>query len=148
MCCRYHNIADRHCCGRDRIYNVTDTSDYGLRMLITPPRKRCRWASGPGYFEASGTYQSAYHKVLRQCLRQWFQPVGLFDCTGDSTDVEQGWWNTDRFREYRYDQNCDPADVVNSTADPDTTTDDENYDGSADGDGDGTFTQTTTVPVQ
>ena len=146
MCCRYHDIANKHCCGRDRLYNVTDTSDYGLRMLITPPRKRCPWATGPGYFEASGTYQSAYRKVLRQCLRQWFQPVGLFDCTGDSPDVARGWWNTDRYRKYIYDQNCGSPDVGNSTADPDTTPDYENYDGSADGDG--TSTQTTTEPLE
>ena len=96
-------MADRRCCDRDRTYHVTGYSNYNLNLSLTPPRKRCPWGWAPGYYEATGSYQSAYRKVLRQCLRGWY-PLGLFDCTGDT--VPRGWWNDDPYRWRRGDREC------------------------------------------
>ena len=94
-------------------------------MRITPPGKRCRgWSWAPGYYEATGTYQSAYRKVLRQCLRS-YGTLALFDCTENT--VPQGWWNRDPYENYdpyRWEKKCESSVMGNSTMEPETVTGD------------------------
>ncbi|KAI0220789.1 hypothetical protein LSAT2_027739 [Lamellibrachia satsuma] len=79
--CRFNNVANKYCCDGDRAYNVTDMSGLqSLRDAHNATREAVSLVVGTGIcHEATGTYQSAYRKVLRQCLRSWstLGPFGL-----------------------------------------------------------------------
>ena len=115
FCHRYNSVAPKSCCDGDRTYNVTSTSDYNLSMSITPPRERCPRSWAAGYYEATGTYQTAYRNVLRLCLRGYGGSLALFDCTNGTTP--EGWWNqVPKYDPYQHEPNCES--MGNSTAMP------------------------------